>query len=172
MRTVDVPGAMHLVRPANVRALDPAPVMFGAMLEGWSRQQRSRLLAEKTVRDRLRLVRRFAEYANTYPWQWTPEDAAERTTSAHDEGKYPVTKTKGVRWNLRKLMATQDMFQTTELVPLLAERGVHLSREQVYRLVTQSPQRLSMDTLAALCDILACTPNDLIEVVEVRQQVA
>ncbi|MFE6485401.1 helix-turn-helix domain-containing protein [Streptomyces sp. NPDC057757] len=59
-------------------------------------------------------------------------------------------------------MATQDMFQTTELVPLLAERGVHLSREQVYRLVTQPPQRLSMDTLAALCDILACTPNDLI----------
>ncbi|MEU6602932.1 helix-turn-helix domain-containing protein [Streptomyces flaveolus] len=83
-----------------------------------------------------------------------------------------MTKTKGVRWNLRKLMATQDMFQTTELVPLLAERGVHLSREQVYRLVTQPPQRLSMDTLAALCDILACTPNDLIEVVEVRQQVA
>lgn len=83
-----------------------------------------------------------------------------------------MTKTKGVRWNLRKLMATQDMFQTTELVPLLAERGLHLSREQVYRLVTQPPQRLSMDTLAALCDILACTPNDLIEVVEVRQQVA
>lgn len=74
MRTVDLPGAMHLVRPTNVRALDPAPVMFEAMLEGWSRQQRSRLLAEKTVRDRLRLVRRFAEYTNTYPWQWTPED--------------------------------------------------------------------------------------------------
>ena len=65
---------MHLVRPTNVRALDPAPVMFEAMLEGWSRQQRSRLLAEKTVKDRLRLVRRFAEYTNTYPWQWTPED--------------------------------------------------------------------------------------------------
>ncbi|MEU4148637.1 helix-turn-helix domain-containing protein [Streptomyces parvulus] len=83
-----------------------------------------------------------------------------------------MTRTRGVRWNLRKLMAAQDMFQTTELVPLLAERGVHLSREQVYRLVTQPPQRLSMDTLAALCDILACTPNDLIEVVEVRRQVA
>lgn len=69
-------------------------------------------------------------------------------------------------------MAAQDLFQTTELVPLLAERGIHLSREQVYRLVTQPPQRLSMDTLAALCDILTCTPNDLIEVVEVRQQVA
>ena len=70
----------------------------------------------------------------------------------------------GFRWRLRHLMAGRDMFSTTDLVPLLAERGVNLSREQVYRLVTQPPQRLSMDTLAALCDILACTPNDLIEV--------
>jgi DNA-binding Xre family transcriptional regulator len=75
-----------------------------------------------------------------------------------------VTKKMGTRWNLRKLMATRDMFQTTDLVAPLAERGVHLSREQVFRLVTQPPQRLSMDTLAALCDILQCTPNDLIEV--------
>jgi DNA-binding Xre family transcriptional regulator len=70
----------------------------------------------------------------------------------------------GIRWNLRRRMAGRDMFQTTDLVPLLAERGVNLSREQVFRLVTQPPQRLSMDTLAALCDILECTPNDLIEV--------
>lgn len=77
----------------------------------------------------------------------------------------------GITWNLRKLMADRDMFQTTDLVPLLAERGVHMSREQVFRLVTQPPQRLSMDTLAALCDILGCTPNDLIEVQAVNAQV-
>jgi hypothetical protein len=41
------------------------------------------------------------------------------------------------------------MFQTSNLVPLLAERGIVLSREQVYRLVTQPPQRLSMDVLVA-----------------------
>jgi DNA-binding Xre family transcriptional regulator len=82
-----------------------------------------------------------------------------------------VIKKMGIRWNLRKLMATHDMFQTTDLVPLLAERGIHLSREQVFRLVTQPPQRLSMDTLAALCDILGCTPNDLIEVEAVNAQV-
>jgi DNA-binding Xre family transcriptional regulator len=63
------------------------------------------------------------------------------------------------------------MFQTTDLVAPLAERGVHLSREQVFRLVTQPPQRLSMDTLAALCDILECTPNDLLEVETVNAQV-
>ncbi len=77
----------------------------------------------------------------------------------------------GIRWQLRRLMADRNMWSTTDLVPLLAERGVHLSREQVYRLVTQPPQRLSMDTLAALCDILVCTPNDLIAVQTVNQQV-
>ncbi|MFI8214022.1 helix-turn-helix domain-containing protein [Streptomyces werraensis] len=69
----------------------------------------------------------------------------------------------GYQWKLRQLMAEREMFQTSDLVPLLAERGVTLSREQVYRLVTQPPQRLSMDTLVALCDILECTPNDLIK---------
>jgi len=63
------------------------------------------------------------------------------------------------------------MFQTTDLGPPLAERGIHLSREQVFRLVTQPPQRLSMDTLAALCDILGCTPNDLIEVEIINAEV-
>ncbi|MET9607072.1 helix-turn-helix transcriptional regulator [Streptomyces sp. NPDC006512] len=82
-----------------------------------------------------------------------------------------MMKQMGFRWNLRRLMAARDMFQTTDLVPKLAEYGIHLSREQVYRLVTQDPQRLSMDTLAALCGILQCTPADLIEVVEVRTQV-
>jgi DNA-binding Xre family transcriptional regulator len=75
-----------------------------------------------------------------------------------------VIKKMGYRWRLRALMADQEMFQTSDLVPLLAERGITLSREQVFRLVTQPPQRLSMDTFAALCDILQCTPNDLIEI--------
>ena len=76
----------------------------------------------------------------------------------------------GIQWHLRKLMADHGMFATSDLVPLLAERGIHLSREQVYRLVTQPPQRLSMDTLAALCDILGCTPNDLIEIQIVKAE--
>lgn len=61
-----------------------------------------------------------------------------------------MNKKMGIRWNLRKLMADRGMFQTTDLVPLLAERGIPLSREQVFRLVTQEPQRLSMDALAAV----------------------
>lgn len=80
-----------------------------------------------------------------------------------------MSKKMSYRWQLRLRMAEKDMYATTDLVPLLADRGVHLSREQVFRLVTQTPQRLSMDTLAALCDILDCQPNDLIEVEAVAQ---
>jgi DNA-binding Xre family transcriptional regulator len=82
-----------------------------------------------------------------------------------------VIKKMGYKWNLRRVMAAKDMFQTSDLVPELSERGIKLSREQVFRLVTQPPQRLSMDTLAALCDILDCTPNDLIEIQTVNAEV-
>ena len=77
----------------------------------------------------------------------------------------------GYDWHLRQLMATHGMFQTSDLLPLLEERGIHLSREQVYRLVTSPPQRLNMEVLDALCLILGCTPNDLItfEDVTVKQ---
>ena len=74
-----------------------------------------------------------------------------------------MARTVGYRWHLRRLMAEKDMYATTQLRPLLAERGVALSREQVYRLVTGVPERLSLATLAALCDILGCEPGDLVE---------
>lgn len=45
---------------------------------------------------------------------------------------------------------------------MLSERGIQLSREQVYRLVTKTPQRLSLDVLSALCDALDCTKDELI----------
>jgi DNA-binding Xre family transcriptional regulator len=83
-----------------------------------------------------------------------------------------VIRKMGIGWHLRLRMAAKGWYATTDLVPLLAARGVHLSREQVYRLVTHPPQRLSMDVLAALCDILKCTPNDLISVEVVNAQVA
>lgn len=69
----------------------------------------------------------------------------------------------GYHWHLRRLMAERGIFATTDLVPLLAERGVSLSREQVYRLVVRVPERLNLRALAALCDILDCSPAELVE---------
>jgi DNA-binding Xre family transcriptional regulator len=59
-------------------------------------------------------------------------------------------------------MAAHQMFKTTDLVPLLHERGIDLSPSQVHRLVTQIPERLSLAILAALCDIFECTATDLV----------
>ena len=66
------------------------------------------------------------------------------------------------RWRLREVMAEHGMFATTELVPLLAARGITLSSSQVHRLVTGTPERLSLQVLAALCDIFTTGPDELI----------
>ena len=66
-------------------------------------------------------------------------------------------------WRLPELMAEHHLTETSALRPLLAARGVDLSRAQVFRLVKYSPERLSLQTLVALCAIFSCTPNDLIE---------
>jgi len=67
------------------------------------------------------------------------------------------------RWHLRKIMADRGMFSTTDIIPLLADRGITLSSSQVYRLVVERPERLSLKILMALLDILDCTMDDLIE---------
>ena len=67
------------------------------------------------------------------------------------------------RWRLREVMASRGMFSTTDLRPLLAERGIDLSASQVYRLVVERPERLSLRTLMALLDVLGCQLSDLIE---------
>jgi len=66
------------------------------------------------------------------------------------------------QWRLREVMATRGLFNTTDLAPLLVERGIELSQVQVWRLVTGTPERLSLPVLAALCDILEVTPAELI----------
>ena len=69
----------------------------------------------------------------------------------------------GYQWKLREIMATRGLFTTTHLAPLLAERGIDLSASQIHRLVTGTPERLSLPVLAALCDLLEVTPAELIQ---------
>jgi hypothetical protein len=78
-----------------------------------------------------------------------------------------VTAKLDYRWHLREVMATRGMFSTTDLRPLLAERGIDLSPSQTYRLVAEHPERLSLKTLMALLDILGCSMEELIEPVAV-----
>ena len=73
-----------------------------------------------------------------------------------------MSRTPGYTWRLRPVMAAHGIWKTSDLGPLLTERGVVLSAAQIYRLAAKIPERLSLRTLAALCDIFGCTPNDLI----------
>ncbi|MEV0899999.1 helix-turn-helix transcriptional regulator [Actinoplanes sp. NPDC049802] len=72
------------------------------------------------------------------------------------------------RWRLREVMAERGMFSTTDIRGPLAERGIDLSPSQVYRLVVEKPERLSLRTLMALIDILGCQMTDLIVPVAAR----
>jgi DNA-binding Xre family transcriptional regulator len=74
-----------------------------------------------------------------------------------------MTRKLDYRWHLRQVMASREMFQTTDLIEPLAQRGIHLSSSQVYRLVVERPERLSMKVLMALLDILNCSIEELIE---------
>jgi DNA-binding Xre family transcriptional regulator len=74
-----------------------------------------------------------------------------------------VTAKLDYRWHLRQVMATRGMFATTDLIVPLAQRGIRLSSSQVYRLVTERPERLSLKILMALLDILDCSMEELVE---------
>jgi hypothetical protein len=67
------------------------------------------------------------------------------------------------RWHLREVMASRGMFATTDLLEPLEQRGIRLSSSQVYRLVVDRPERLSLKILMALLDILDCRMEELIE---------
>ena len=60
----------------------------------------------------------------------------------------------GYTWHLREVMARNKVYTATELVPMLHDRGIDLSASQVHRLVSGTPERLSLQVLSALCDIL------------------
>ena len=78
---VDVPGSAGLVLVAGVVHLDQEAAVFDAMLTGWGRQQKSRMLGDATVADRLRLIRRFSDFCESYPWTWGPGDVEDFTVS-------------------------------------------------------------------------------------------
>ncbi|WP_104136024.1 tyrosine-type recombinase/integrase [Cryobacterium sp. Y62] len=77
----EFPGSARMLLVPGVVHLNETAAVFEAMVTGWSRQQRSRQLGEGTVRTRERLIRRFQEFCDSYPWQWTPVDVEDFTVS-------------------------------------------------------------------------------------------
>lgn len=66
-------------------------------------------------------------------------------------------------WRLREVMAANNMYATSDIIPHLAEHGITMSTSQAHRLVTGTPDRLNLTVLAALCHILGVTTDELID---------
>lgn len=75
--------------------------MFEAMLRGWKAQQASRGLREDTVAPRERLVRRFLEFTNEYPWSWGPAHVDEWTQALTSERRLAPSTIRGYQMDLR-----------------------------------------------------------------------
>ncbi|MFE2578899.1 helix-turn-helix domain-containing protein [Streptomyces sp. NPDC059378] len=73
--------------------------------------------------------------------------------------------TVNIKWKLRMAAAQREVWTGAQLRRLLAEKAsLELSSASVSALFTKEPSQVKMSTLAALCTVLECTPNDLIEV--------
>ncbi|BBZ12048.1 hypothetical protein MBRA_22430 [Mycobacterium branderi] len=67
---VDNSGRVYVI--GSVPVLHPEAQTVDEMLEGWRNQQRCRNLSHDTIAGRVRLVERFIEHTNEFPWMWTP----------------------------------------------------------------------------------------------------
>lgn len=86
-------GSAQLVLVRGAALLYPEEMVFEAMIEGWGRQQASRLLGSKTIDGRLHMIRRFASFTNDYPWNWEPVDVEEWSAALLADGCAKGTKT-------------------------------------------------------------------------------
>ncbi len=97
----DLAGAAHLELVSGVLQLRPEDAMFEAMLRGWRAQQTARGLREDTIAPRERLVRRFLEFTNEYPWNWGSPHVEEWTQSLVAEQRLAPSTIRGYQTDLR-----------------------------------------------------------------------
>jgi site-specific recombinase XerD len=101
MGRADLAGAAHLQLVAGVVQLRPEDAMVEAMLKGWRAQQTARGLQEDTIAPRERLMRRFLEFTNEYPWNWAPSHVDEWTQSLTGESRLAPSTIRGYQTDLR-----------------------------------------------------------------------
>jgi integrase/recombinase XerC len=97
----DLAGAARLELVSGVVQLGPHDAMVEAMLHGWRAQQTARGLREDTIDARERLVRRFLEFTNEYPWQWGPSHVDEWMMSLTGEAHLAPSTIRSYQTDLR-----------------------------------------------------------------------
>ena len=97
----ELAGTARLELVSGVVQLRPHDAMFEAMLRGWRAQQAARGLRDDTIIPRERLVRRFLDYTNEYPWRWTPSHVDEWSLWMTSERRLAPSTVRGYQTDLR-----------------------------------------------------------------------
>ena len=88
-----VPGFVpRVLRDAEVGLFRAEDRVFDAMIDGWKAQMMARGLATQTIEGRCRVLRRFQEYAGTFPWTWRPVDLDDYVAGRRS-GEKPISLT-------------------------------------------------------------------------------
>lgn len=67
-----------------------------------------------------------------------------------------------MRWNLRMKAAEQGIWKSTEMRRRLADAGLEISAGKMSALWTGAPTTIRLDDLDVICDVLDCSPSDLL----------
>lgn len=66
------------------------------------------------------------------------------------------------KWKLKEKMAEKGIWRCTDLTKLLNAHGVKITSSMVTIIVDKMPERINTRVLDAICDILECTPSDIL----------
>ncbi|MGX4687730.1 helix-turn-helix domain-containing protein [Streptomyces sp. JNUCC 63] len=67
-----------------------------------------------------------------------------------------------MKWNLRMVAAQRDIWKAGELQRMLADAGLTVSAGKMSHLWSRRPLTVRLDDLDILCEVLDCTPADLL----------
>ena len=71
----ELPGFIpRVLRLDDVSLLRADETVLGVIVDGWRAQMLARRLAVDTIKARCRLIERFVEFTNEYPWRLRPLD--------------------------------------------------------------------------------------------------
>lgn len=67
-----------------------------------------------------------------------------------------------MQWNLRMKAAERGIWKSAELRRQLAGAGLEMSAGKMSALWTGTPVTIRLDDLDVICDVLGCSPSDLL----------
>jgi len=67
-----------------------------------------------------------------------------------------------MKWNLRLTAAERGIWKSSELRRKFADAGLEISSGKMSALWTQTPTTVRIEDLDVMCDVLECSPSDLL----------